>query len=118
MYGLSAPTYDLNQINLATAALTKVGASLGRPSGMAFTAFPSSTGDLNADHFVDAGDYTIWRKTLATQSTYNAWRAHFGQATGSSANVTANAETTVPEPASITLFLIALALSRSRHRHS
>ena len=82
MYGLGYPNYDLYQINLASAALTKVGPSFARPSGVAFTSLPSPIGDFNSDLIVDAADYAAWRKRFGTtysQSDYDVWRAHFGQ---------------------------------------
>jgi hypothetical protein len=51
-------------------------------------------GDYNSNHFVDAADYVVWRKTDATSGGYVLWRKNFGNANGSSDSLTA----AVPEP--------------------
>jgi hypothetical protein len=74
---------------------------------------PYNPGDYNGDGAVDAGDYVVWRKglgTLYTQADYNVWRSRFGQTAGSGAN----ANTPVPEPASVWLLLAAAAFTRRR----
>ncbi|HJQ78320.1 MAG TPA: hypothetical protein VJ828_00115 [Lacipirellulaceae bacterium] len=35
-------------------------------------------GDFNNDGIVDAADYVVWRKTIGSQTAYDAWRANFG----------------------------------------
>jgi hypothetical protein len=50
-------------------------------------------GDYNLNGVVDAADYVAWRKGLGTaftQANHDVWRAHFGQADGSSSAAIAN----------------------------
>jgi hypothetical protein len=68
-------------------------------------AVPSFPGDFNHDGTVDAADYILWRKIDSTPAGYNAWRAHFGQTSGSGAGARANS--TVAEPATWTLLIVA-----------
>jgi poly(3-hydroxybutyrate) depolymerase len=71
-------------------------------------AVPEPTpGDFNNNGAVDAADYVVWRKNLGTQSSYDTWRAHFGQPAGSGSGIIANA--VVPEPATLMLLMFAAA---------
>jgi T5SS/PEP-CTERM-associated repeat protein/autotransporter-associated beta strand protein len=66
------------------------------------------TGDFNFDGFVDAADYVVWRKSIATQDEYNWWRSNFG-ATASSRSIahgSVGPSTGVPEPASLALLAL------------
>ena len=68
--------------------------------GFRVASIPELPGDFNHDGTVDAADYVVWRKNLAShrhKSDYNIWRTHFGEPTGSGSGASANA--TVPEPA-------------------
>jgi hypothetical protein len=49
-------------------------------------------GDFNLDDFVNAADYVVWRKGLATDE-YETWRTHFGESLDADGGSTA-----VPEP--------------------
>jgi hypothetical protein len=74
-----------------------------------FPTTPALAGDYNADGFVDAADYVVWRKGLSTTyipSDYNAWRANFGQSAGSGSGVRSNAR--VPEPKTLLQLILAL----------
>jgi hypothetical protein len=76
---------------------------------------PSLPGDYNNNGIVDAADYVVWRKglgTMYTQSDYEVWRAHFGQAAGSGAGAIAN--TAVPEPTTLGLLMLAATAWRFR----
>jgi hypothetical protein len=63
---------------------------------------PALPGDYNGNHFVDAADYVLWRKTMGASVTqysgadgdgsstvdagdYTVWRTHFGPASGAGA---------------------------------
>jgi endonuclease I len=76
-------------------------------------------GDYNDDGQVDAGDYVVWRKSLATgtglanetasmgvvdDADYAAWRANFGAVEPSGIG----AGTAIPEPTSVTIMLMGL----------
>jgi len=66
------------------------------------------TGDYNHSGVIDTADYAIWRKGLGptyTQSDYNRWRARFGL--NSSSGSGADANTAVPEPATLSLLILA-----------
>jgi T5SS/PEP-CTERM-associated repeat protein len=79
-------------------------------------------GDYNQNGFVDAADYVVWRKNEGTtdplpndpiggtigQGQYDQWRAHFGQTAGRGAGAEAN--TTVPEPATLALLMLMTAI--------
>jgi hypothetical protein len=81
------------------------------------TAVPGSPGDFNNNGIVDAADYLIWRKNFGTQTSYDTWRAHFGQtAPGNGTGASANAA--VPEPTTLVLLMFVAAgwcLQRGRH---
>jgi len=66
------------------------------------------SGDYNNDGTVDAADYVVWRKGLAT-ADYATWHDHFGEtlstASGSSAPI--------PEPASVLLTVLACVVGQS-----
>ncbi len=84
-------------------------------NSLEFQVGPNSLpGDFNDDGFVDAADYTVWRKTISTQAGYNAWRSHFGQPPGSGSRATTNAA--VPEPATLMLLVSTLAGGGLRRR--
>ncbi len=72
-------------------------------------------GDFNFNGIVDASDYLVWRKAHATQTSYDIWRAHFGQNAGSSAASGASAP--VPEPASQVLLMMGI-LTLIAHRRA
>jgi hypothetical protein len=65
-------------------------------------------GDFNADGFVNAADYVVWRNTGGTQDQYNLWRANFGQSLGQ--GVGADTPIAVPEPASLLLLIAAVCV--------
>lgn len=81
-------------------------------------------GDYNGNGIVDGADYVIWRKGVAplpnevagittgqtTPEDYDAWRARFGNNSGSGLGTQ-----TVPEPSGVLLFVVgAIALSAVR----
>jgi hypothetical protein len=72
-------------------------------------------GDYNANGIVDAADYVLWRKDPSAHggdpAGYNAWRAHFGNTSGSGLGTAA-----VPEPAAFALCVAALAISSTALR--
>ena len=84
----------------------------------------AAPGDFNADGYVDAQDYIVWRKNLGTTYTpgdFSAWRGQFGRTPsgpGSGSATAANAN--IPEPSSLALLFLAAMLShlspRSRAR--
>ena len=81
-------------------------------------------GDYDNNGVVDAGDYVVWRKAMATPNTqllnevanttpgtvttddYAAWRTRFGNTTGAGSSL--NAGSAVPEPSGIVLVGLAL----------
>ena len=63
------------------------------------------SGDYNKNHVVDAGDYTLWRKNLNSQSGYNSWRSNFGATGGAGTSVES---TDIPEPSTLALLLVGL----------
>jgi hypothetical protein len=80
-------------------------------------AFSSTTipnpGDFNEDDIVDAGDYVVWRKSIATLTDYDLWISNFGNATvGTGTGLGMNA----PEPSSILLAGAAFSILDIRRR--
>ena len=71
-------------------------------------------GDYNHNGVVDAADYVVWRKNLGAQTSFDAWRAHFGAGGGSSAGASANVA--VPEPTTLVLVLAGTLTLLSRRR--
>lgn len=73
-------------------------------------------GDYNRNGVVDAADYVVWSKGIAT-GNYATWRANFGESlSGAGA---ASFESGVPEPSSIALLAIAgVAIYLSRRKNS
>ena len=69
------------------------------------TLLPGLAGDYNKSHFVDAGDYALWRKNLGTPSGYRSWRGNFGAAGGAGTGLTS---TGIPEPSTLALLLVCL----------
>jgi hypothetical protein len=76
-------------------------------------------GDYNKNGIVDAGDYVIWRNggplqnevaSIGTvdQADYDAWKARFGNTSGSGSSLGAGAA--VPEPGSFALVIVGFAL--------
>jgi hypothetical protein len=85
---------------------------------------PALPGDYNGNNVVDASDYVLWRKSLATGALlpnndvtpattaaedYDVWRANFGNVgtPGSGAGLSGSG-TAVPEPSVMTLLLVSL----------
>jgi hypothetical protein len=76
---------------------------------------PGLESDYNDDGTVDAADYAVWRKGLATgaytQDDYNTWRANFGAtADGAAAGARSPNHSSVPEPTALALAALALVL--------
>ena len=99
----------------------------GSGSGDAFIAAYSNrpTGDTNANGFVDAADYVLWRdnlfnvvtactagdadcNTFVNSADYAVWKTHFGEA-AANASSSLSAVDNLPEPVSVALLLIAIA---------
>lgn len=72
-------------------------------------------GDYNRDGAVDGADYVVWRNGLGTtftQSDYEVWRSHFGQAAGSGESLFST-----PEPSTrLLLTMVAVAIVQSRRK--
>lgn len=78
---------------LDAAALDDIGWDIVAPA--------AAPGDFNGDGRIDAADYTVWRDTGAPTSSYNTWRANYGQtATGSGVSV--------PEPTGLGIVTVSL----------
>ncbi len=61
------------------------------------------SGDYNKNHFVDAGDYVLWRKNLNSPSGFKSWRSNFG-----ATDIGAGASAAVPEPSTPAALLLGL----------
>ena len=89
-------------------------------------------GDYNNNGIVDAADYVVWRKHLnesfqlqnevagttpgtVTQDDYNAWRARFGNTSGSGAGSDLSAAS-VPEPTTSVLVVFAAMIAFGSRR--
>ncbi len=101
------------------------GGSLGGTNaghGDAFVAKFSevTAGDYNGNGVVDAADYVVWRKGLATgtytQTDYNTWRLNFGATAAGAAVVGPSSQESVPEPLPLSPIAIALLLVSSSNR--
>ncbi len=66
-------------------------------------------GDFNFDGKVNAADYVLWRRNDGTQAGYDAWRANFGEMTGSGSAEDSPSQAAVPEPASAMLLAAIMA---------
>jgi hypothetical protein len=94
---------------------------------------PPEPGDYNGDHFVDAADYVLWRRTfgsraslaadgnhdgVVTEADYTYWRQRFGNPTAGSGS--GSLFTSVPEPTTLLLLsvagLVCPAMLRRRSR--
>jgi hypothetical protein len=81
-------------------------------------------GDYNNNGVVDAADYVVWRNGgplqnevvdtgTVTPADYDAWRARFGNTSGSGTS------STVPEPATVVLLaVLSLATITAARRRS
>jgi sulfatase modifying factor 1 len=74
-------------------------------SPFALGAAPGSTGpqlegDYNNDNIVNGADYVLWRKNGGTQTQFDIWRSHFGNAAGSGSSIES---ASVPEPSTLLL---------------
>jgi hypothetical protein len=97
---------------------------------------PILAGDYNANGFVDAADYIVWRDSLGSTANlaadgnsngtiddgdYKFWRSHYGEG-ASSAAASLKDTSSAPEPASVTFIMIGLAFygltagCRTHHR--
>jgi hypothetical protein len=86
-------------------------------------------GDYNGNGVVDGADYVIWRKGVAplpnevpgvtdgitTPEDYDAWRARFGNTSGSGSGLGTAA---VPEPTAVALLIIGVAALAADRRTS
>jgi hypothetical protein len=73
-------------------------------------------GDFNRNDTVDAADYIVWRKGLATTyipNDFDVWRTHFG-AVGNTSGT--SLITRVPEPAATILLVLVLTLALATGR--
>ena len=100
-----------------------VGIVSGGVFGIQTDLIPESVrGDYNNDNVIDAADYVQWCNGLGTtytQADFDVWRAHFGQAAGSSAALS-SAEplpAAIPEPPTKLVCLMAIVVTPFR-RHS
>lgn len=84
----------------------------------------AAPGDFNGDASVDEGDYVVWRRGLAVDSTpenYELWRMHFGHLTAETALLPTTSVNTVPEPEAVQIALlswVALLMFRLRQLRS
>jgi hypothetical protein len=94
-------------------------------SGVLSVATVGVPGDYNNNGAVDAADYVLWRNggPLANEvdapgtingADYAAWRARFGNPSGSGGGSDASANAPVPEPATVVMLILAAAVSTAR----
>jgi hypothetical protein len=85
--------------------------STERMVGCNLAVFALPNGDYNQNGAMDAGDYVLWRKSIGSQTAYNAWRQKFGSAAGSG-SITPG--TNLPEPSGLigAIFCTALLFAR------
>jgi hypothetical protein len=84
---------------------------------------PPEPGDYNGNHFVDAADYLLWRKSFGsranltadgnndgviTEADYTYWRQRYGNPTAGAG--AGSFFTSIPEPSTATLFVVAVGL--------
>jgi hypothetical protein len=115
---------DLNFRVNSQAAQTITGIRLGTDNvsvqsfyidNLAITTPDTPGGDFNADGFIDAADYVIWRKNTPGDTTkYEQWRSNFGTTGGSGASLEGQAG--VPEPSTLGLLGIVLVGAFRRRR--
>jgi hypothetical protein len=103
---LSAPS-DLNTVMHTGTAPANSYSFVASGNFINLIVSAGAPGDLNGDGHVDAGDYVYWRKNGLPQSSYDQWRAHFGNPPGAGAGngLGSNA---VPEPAALSLVMFAV----------
>src|SRR4029078_12091666 len=65
------------------AKLVNVPSEPERSVGTNLALFALPNGDYNLNGAVDAGDYTVWRKSIGGTLGFNAWRSRYGAAAGS-----------------------------------
>ncbi len=121
VYGTSTPQEAAMDPDLTSGTrklFTALDAAAMKDIGWSVVPPPPLYGDYNDNGFVDAADYTIWRKLLnqnvtmpndATPGTvrnsdYTVWRTNFGK---SALGGAAPAITMVPEPSSAVLLVIS-----------
>ncbi len=82
-------------------------------------------GDYNLDGFVNAGDYTVWRNQLGSnslaadasgngsvdQADYNIWKTNFGAVAASGGGSIGQAAAAVPEPTSAMLAIVVALIA-------
>jgi hypothetical protein len=116
MDGGGSTTMVMNSYNDAAAAQVLNSYSDGseRLVGLNLAVFALPNGDYNQSGFVDAADYTLWRKSIGGQTAFDAWRQRFGDSPGSGSGF--SADSTVPEPSILALGLFAIVLTLVRAR--
>jgi hypothetical protein len=100
-------------------------------SGSINLSTPTTNGDYNGNHVVDAADYAVWRDRLNQQSSppgtgadgdgngtttaadYTYWRARFGNAVPGSGQ---GAVDLIPEPSTILALTVWLFMAQSIRR--
>jgi hypothetical protein len=73
-------------------------------------------GDYNQNGTVDAADYVVWRKNDGSQTGYDLWRANFGRAAGSGADISVPSTNAVPEPGLMALLMCGAIMLLRRPR--
>jgi hypothetical protein len=91
----------LELTNVDVAALRDVG-------WMTVPQIDSQPGDYNKNGIVDAADYVVFRKGLAS-GTYSTWRANFGEGTPGASPANSIHPAAAPEPAAWMLLLLAIS---------
>jgi len=107
-------TLSAGDVHALTALVTLADGVTIRTTNIVTVLTAPLSGDYNHDGTVDAADYVVWRKTDGTPAGYDAWRANFGQPSGSGS--VANANATIPEPTTLMMLIVAAVGVRLRRR--
>jgi hypothetical protein len=123
---LSTATADGWQIHFNGSTEATARPRLVVASGNPTIVVPSLAGDYNANGFVDAADYVVWRNNLdqtisipndqtpgtVTQADYDVWRANFGKMADGGGPLGSGAA--IPEPATWLMAIMALVMAALR----